>query len=910
MDEHNNQSKGARICQTCGAPLEQKANSTLCLACVLAGEITSVEKDACQLGEIPRFLCSYLMDLEAEFVSEAESATRFEDPKQLAAGGQGEVYLVTDRRLGRQVALKRIHAASAEDNDKSARFLREAQIAARLNHPGVLSLHDVCFTDEGVLYYTMTHVKEGQTLGDFIASIPEGPQRIQRLVEIMIRVCETLAYAHEQEGLVHRDLKPANIMVGRFGEVFVIDWGAAGFLARGDEYSPNESDSLSLDSLALASPVLTQTSGRPRTIPYTPPEVFDRSTKISGKLIDVYAVGVIFYELLTNRHPHHEEGDSDVSNDVMRERIMRRSVCPLSDRSEAVPKKLAAIVDKAMASDPKCRYASMEALEADLRNYQDNRVVEAYDTGFLAIVSSLARRYRWQLWLVIALGVASISGGSYVALRHEVGRERTLQVARDALNKGRLAMSDGNWGSVVEFLDAARVSGEREPVAVEFFRAESLSMTAKRSEARRVFEALMERPDLGEYRARVMLRLAELELFDWHDSMEPEQTIRTALDLGLPDAERAYAQGLLSESTEGAMSFLDKTLGLAPRHHGARLHRIGLNLFAGNQEGLESDLAVFEALYPNDQTPRFARALAASFRGDAEEAQRLMTDEQGGMDPKLIELAQQALGFSGWLNLKFGPDSFFSGGLTQESGDFLRLIGFLKSLDTYAKSGGLGSIDGMFPGLPSLRNGLMKGMQAVASLSVGQNDEVVRALKDAVTFHEDGFLLLVLAVKMRSLIDEQATLDEQRARLLEADRWLELATESGSFLADVRRPARFFSLESKARLLWAEYELTRQERQKWQSQIEGLLKEDALYRPEFEVGTLLVRELKLDALEQKLALFWNPSSSEDRLLRLESLLNFEWRSGNRKAVARLLETENAAERFPELFREQNAKLAE
>lgn len=142
------------------------------------------------------------------------TGTRYEVMEKIGTGGTASVYLARDRDLDRNVAIKVRHAPQSHE-----RMLKEAQIIAQLEHPGILPVHDIGFLPDGRIYYVMKRVK-GQRLDDFVRNSPSLAERMR----VFLRICEAVAFAHSQ-GVIHRDLKPDNVMIGDFGEVLVIDWG-------------------------------------------------------------------------------------------------------------------------------------------------------------------------------------------------------------------------------------------------------------------------------------------------------------------------------------------------------------------------------------------------------------------------------------------------------------------------------------------------------------------------------------------------------------------------------------------------------------------------------------------------------------------------------------------------------------
>src|SRR6266498_2110102 len=148
------------------------------------------------------------------------SATKYTVVKEIERGGMGTVYLAEDPELSRQVAIKVLNFPELSQ-DMARRMVREAQIIARLEHPGIVPVHDVGTLPDGRVFYAMKYV-QGRRLDQYLPQIPGLFDRLR----IFHRICEAVAFAHAR-GVLHRDLKPANIMVGAFGEVLVMDWGVA-----------------------------------------------------------------------------------------------------------------------------------------------------------------------------------------------------------------------------------------------------------------------------------------------------------------------------------------------------------------------------------------------------------------------------------------------------------------------------------------------------------------------------------------------------------------------------------------------------------------------------------------------------------------------------------------------------------
>jgi formylglycine-generating enzyme required for sulfatase activity len=229
---------------------------------------------------------------------------RYLDRGLIAQGGMGEVRRVFDTRLGREVALKTVLPGRLGEVDAATRIEAEAKITARLQHPGVLCVIDAGVLDDGRFWYAMPLVA-GQTLteeirrqhDDVAHARTEPSSALFRLLTHFLRICEVMAFAHDRR-VVHRDLKPSNVMIGRFGEVFVMDWGVAKDLEGEPETMPGVD--LPFDPQQSGLTTYGQALGTPA---YMPPEQARGDLDAIGPWSDVYALGGVLHEMLTGAPP-------------------------------------------------------------------------------------------------------------------------------------------------------------------------------------------------------------------------------------------------------------------------------------------------------------------------------------------------------------------------------------------------------------------------------------------------------------------------------------------------------------------------------------------------------------------------------------------------------------------------------
>jgi WD40 repeat protein/tRNA A-37 threonylcarbamoyl transferase component Bud32 len=351
----------------------------------------------------------------------------------------GVVYRAEDLEVGRQVALKRIRPDRAGDAARE-RFRREAAVTGRLEHPGIVPVYTVGTDDNGEPYYVMRLIR-GETLADAIQAFHTArpgqalPSRAERnlqfrgLLERFVTVCLTVGYAHSK-GVVHRDLKPGNISLGRFGETLVLDWGLAGFLK-----APQPSASAVMETLpvkvaedcAQTRPGIAQ--GTPA---YMSPEQANGQWDDVGPASDIFSLGATLYHLLTDRPPYWgATALTDAS-------LVRFD--PPRHHKRDVPKALEAICLKALAADPRRRYASAEALAADVRRWLADEPVEARPDTLWTRLARWCRRHPAAVGISLATLVTIV-----VALMiglHAVNAEKqeTARASGEAISERNRAL--------------------------------------------------------------------------------------------------------------------------------------------------------------------------------------------------------------------------------------------------------------------------------------------------------------------------------------------------------------------------------------------------------------------------------------------------------------------------------------
>lgn len=339
-------------------------------------------------GELPALI--------AHLARKRDGSERYLRGEEIGRGATSRVYLARDLELEREVAMK-VHAAPLRTVLR--RFVREARVIGRLDHPGIVAVHDLGLDHEDRVYFTMRLIR-GQSLKDLLQEPAGDAGHRRRFLDAVVHVCDTLAFAHAR-GVVHRDVKPSNVMLGRFGEVYLVDWGLARL--RDERLEPDPATPVPGPGETLAGQVL----GTPA---YMAPEQARGEPRAVGPHSDVYAVGSILHHYLAGRAPYCEGDNSPSTEEVLR-RLVSGAAPRLPSDVRAREPELASIAGRAMARDAEQRYPGAAEMAADLRAYLDGHAVRAHRGGFLYRGTKWVRRNRALaagLLAVLLLGLVSL----------------------------------------------------------------------------------------------------------------------------------------------------------------------------------------------------------------------------------------------------------------------------------------------------------------------------------------------------------------------------------------------------------------------------------------------------------------------------------------------------------------------
>jgi serine/threonine-protein kinase len=409
------------------------------------------------------------------YVSLGESTSagsRFRVLRPHAKGGLGQVSVALDQELDRPVALKQIQDRHADDPHSRARFVQEAEITGKLEHPGIIPVYGLGHDARGRPFYAMRFI-QGDSLKQAIAAFHgdatlkrDAAGRNTRLRELLRRftdVCNAVAYAHSR-GVLHRDLKPSNIMLGPYGETLVVDWGLAKTVgAAPAEPAAGAASSLTEGPIRLSglsrSHAETVAGSMIGTPAFASPEQVSGRLDLLGPASDIYGLGATLYALLTGRPPVA----ADELEEVLR-RVQKGEIPSPRSLDPAIPKPLEAICLKAMALKPEDRYPSPRALAEDLTRWLDDAPVSAWREPLRTRVSRWSRRHQTAVSVVAACSLMALLFLWLAAAR--AARQARI-VANYEIAAVRQAQILANYGVTAEALvDVIEIMTDQERPAV------------------------------------------------------------------------------------------------------------------------------------------------------------------------------------------------------------------------------------------------------------------------------------------------------------------------------------------------------------------------------------------------------------------------------------------------------------
>ncbi len=453
--------------------------------------------------------------------------------REIAHGGMGSVLHAQDCKLGRDVAMKVMRLSSAASEEARSRFIREATVLARLEHPNIVPIHELGWDAENRLYYTMKLV-QGRTLqavlnglrnrdADFISYYT-----LDRLLTIFRKICDAMSMAHAR-GVIHRDLKPDNIMVGEFGEVLVMDWGLAKIQA--DARQVAEEAALKADAGSaerfreLADSELSKSAGLTLDGAVMGTPLYMSPEQASGHLAeidqqsDIFSLGGILYALLTLHAPVDGKTADEIMSRIKGGQILPPTVYNVTTKSGTsgrekdakaadpkkfqplphcphgkVPSALSAVTMRALSVDKSRRYKAVAELAADVESYQGGFATSAERAGLLTQLRLLIQRHKREFGVAFAAWLVITALAVWFVINLRASERETRRQADIARQNELQAVAE-----------TARATGAEKQARDEATRATAAEHSAKISEA----VAVQERESARQSLAKSALSLAE-----------------------------------------------------------------------------------------------------------------------------------------------------------------------------------------------------------------------------------------------------------------------------------------------------------------------------------------------------------------------------------------------------------------
>lgn len=420
-----------------------------------------------ELGLDERFTRSHVSDIpekDKPFLFQGEknpAKDRFERQQFFDAGNLGELYFAKDTELNRTVLTKYIKPERSNEGLTQALFHLEGEVTGALEHPGIVPVYGLGKDTKGRLFYAMRYIR-GRKLSRVIAeyhAIPsfDSGKKQETLVGLLQNfqaACLAVEYAHKK-GVLHCDIKPDNIMIGDYGEVFVVDWGLVivhGEAAKPASHNEDEFATLEIGQIPPYRPSDTASSGLHRnqggsrkgvggTPAYMAPEqlqaTFDEDVAMLGPGVDIYALGGCLFQILTNKSPHLSKRNSKESMDDFHKRILSGDIPRPREIKSEVPNPLDAIALKALSLKREDRYASAKALAEDVKRWLADEPVHAYREGMVEKAQRVGRKNKALVvsaaLILVFMALGGVGYGTITKGYNEklVASEREARLQRD-----------------------------------------------------------------------------------------------------------------------------------------------------------------------------------------------------------------------------------------------------------------------------------------------------------------------------------------------------------------------------------------------------------------------------------------------------------------------------------------------
>lgn len=603
----------AYVEHTCGEDLELQAEVMTMLA--------NSDRDDAYLSQPPELTDENLSSSDkASARCHAESAALDENAGRLIGtrvgqyavrrvlghGGMGVVYVAEQEHPRRRVALKVIRPGMVS-GVTLRRFRHEASLLARLQSPGIAHIYEAGTAETPYgrqPFFAMEYI-EGKSILEYAQ---DQKLSVRDRLRLVAEVAEAVHHAH-QRGVIHRDIKPANIVVTAGGQPKVLDFG----VARAAQDEPGD--------VSFA----TQTGQLLGTVPYMSPEQASGISEDVDIRSDVYALGVVAYELLTGRLPY----DLPESRLQALRTIQEANPLPGSRIRRSLRGDIETVLQTALQKDKILRYQSASDLSADIHRFLRHEPISARPPRFLYRMRKLVRRHPAIFASFVAFAALIVVLALTGRLLVEVNTSGQLQIRVDAAERARhdalaksnqkqaeLAMQRGGWAAGIHLLQQGIDAGYADSFDLHLGIVECLYYMAKYEDARKKLKLLDEALMTESQTGRFLLWKAELAKFGPDDVSIKSRLVKRALHYQMDFADYSYAQSLLAASNQEAIDLLLAVLDHNPLHHRARSRLILLYVFALRFDEADGQIRIARELYANDPAILVRNALFAALNGD------------------------------------------------------------------------------------------------------------------------------------------------------------------------------------------------------------------------------------------------------------------------------------------------------
>lgn len=512
---------------------------------------------------------------------------RFEFRQELGRGASSIVFEAWDKKLQRSVAIKKPHLSVDQSPRVRARLIQEARAVARLHHPGIIPIREICDSTEGV--FLVSPLVEGMNLRQVtMDGLPDRAEAVRWFQEIAV----ALDYAHENR-IIHRDVKPSNVIINRDGRAMLTDFGLA----------LNANTQLSI----------TQTGELIGTPAFMPPEQIN-SNERGDRRADVYSLGALMYFVLSQNLPF----DGSFSSVI--HQVVNAVPMPLRHHDPLIPRDLEIITTICLNKDPADRYQTARELNDDLRRFQNGEVIAAKATGPVErLIKFTRRKPRWVAALATLFVAIAFSCGLLLQLSNVTGERNRARAAEQtnrsllaeaSVDAGRLALQRGRLKTAATHFETALEQEFSDPTSVRLHLVECYLAMGQISAATEQLQAVIGSTDVAADDALVDYWKAELAANGVTVFGDVVDLMETAASGELDPAKKKFLEGINASTSLDALSCFREALTHDPYHHSARRMSLIMELSSAHFEELLRNVSIAQQLYPEDVDFRLIEALA------------------------------------------------------------------------------------------------------------------------------------------------------------------------------------------------------------------------------------------------------------------------------------------------------------